>query len=154
MITVTLPFITKNPLNGAQGRSWTATMEASRRRKVQRQGTHIALMRPAEPARQWLKAGGKLEVTLTRASPGELDSHDGLRAALKSVADGVTDALGLTNDRDERLVFVYAQLKSKRYGVRVSLRPFGDSKWGSASDATAAIEALDKMHPPKPPGAA
>lgn len=23
MITVTLPFITKNPLNGAQGRSWT-----------------------------------------------------------------------------------------------------------------------------------
>jgi hypothetical protein len=155
MITVHLPFITKNNLNGSQGRSFTASMVKARRRKQQREGTHLMLMRKAEPARAWLKVGGSIEVTVTRVSPGELDQHDGLRAALKAVVDGVTDALGLKTDKHPQLKIEYAQLKAKNYSVRVDLRAFGSTGFGDETHARDAIEALDAMHPPpKPPGEA
>lgn len=123
-ITVTLPLKTTNPQNGDQGRSWTATMQKSRRRKIERGATRLALMRRAAPNRTWLGLGGGVEVTITRVSPGELDSHDGIRAAMKSVVDGVTDALGLKNDRDSRLTFIYRQEKNGpgEYAVRLDLR--------------------------------
>ncbi len=155
MITVVLPFITKNPLNGSQGRSFTASMSKARRKKQQREGTHLMLMRKAEPARAWLKVGGSIEVTVTRVSPGELDEHDGLRAALKPVVDGVTDALGLKNDKHPQLKIQYAQLKAKNYSVRVDLKAFGSTGFRSEAETREALEALDAMHPPpKPPGAA
>lgn len=56
-------------------------------------------------------------VTLTRMSPRLLDD-DNLRGALKSVRDGVADALGI-DDRDQRVEWHYKQEKSKQIGVFV-----------------------------------
>lgn len=57
---------------------------------------------------QELLAGG-LVVKLTRVAPRELDGHDNLRTAFKPIVDGVTDALGLPNDRDPRVSWAYGQ---------------------------------------------
>lgn len=56
-----------------------------------------------------------LVITLTRIAPCDLDGHDNLRTALKPVVDGITDALGLKNDRDHRISWQYAQ---RQDGVR------------------------------------
>ncbi len=121
-ISVTLPITTRNPLNGAQGGGMRAVMAKSRQRKAQRQGTAFALRLKAASCRIWLGLDGAVEITLTRFSPGELDQHDGLRAALKSCVDGVTDALGLKSDRDSRLVFIYAQKRAPQHAVQIDLR--------------------------------
>jgi hypothetical protein len=49
-------------------------------------------------------------VTLTRVSRGTLDAHDNLRAALKSVVDGVADYFQM-DDADPRLEWRYGQEK-------------------------------------------
>lgn len=63
-----------------------------------------------------------VHILLTRIAPRALDC-DNLRGALKGVRDGVTDALGLECDRDERLRWEYAQMKGepKQYAVRVTV---------------------------------
>lgn len=60
-------------------------------------------------------------VKLTRYSCGTLDD-DNLRGSLKSVRDGVADALGIA-DNDGRVRWEYAQEKCKRgaYCVRVQI---------------------------------
>ncbi len=70
-----------------------------------------------------LKIGGRLRVLLTRVANRELDGHDNLRTALKPCADGITDALGLRNDRDARIDWTYAQLRGppKTYAVEISI---------------------------------
>ena len=61
-------------------------------------------------------------VTMTRLSPGTLDSHDNLRSALKGVVDGIADALGV-DDADPRVTWKYAQEKCERgtHQVRVEI---------------------------------
>lgn len=61
-------------------------------------------------------------VTLTRISPGELDSHDNLRAAMKHVVDGIADVFRVA-DRDPRITWRYAQRKGERrlYAVDVCI---------------------------------
>jgi hypothetical protein len=44
---------------------------------------------------------------------------------MKSIRDGITDALGLTNDRDSRLSWLYAQERGKGYAVRIEIRRRG-----------------------------
>ena len=65
-----------------------------------------------------------LHVTLCRLSAGELDS-DNLQGALKSIRDGLADALGL-KDNDPRVTWDYSQFKVKRgnFGVRVTVGGF------------------------------
>lgn len=60
-------------------------------------------------------------VTLTRLSPGVLDS-DNLQGALKAVRDGVADAFGMA-DNDPRIEWRYAQEKCKRgdFAVRIEV---------------------------------
>ena len=63
-----------------------------------------------------------IQVRITRLSAGELDD-DNLRAALKSIRDGVADAFGTDDARSSRLKFEYAQEKCKRgaYVVRIQI---------------------------------
>lgn len=66
-------------------------------------------------------------VTLTRISPGVLDSHDNLAGSLKNVVDGIADALQV-NDGGYRVQWRYAQEKCKRgdFGVRVQIETMDD----------------------------
>lgn len=108
-----------------------------RRAHAQRLGVYAALrpqlrkagivggVRPDDPAGcVWAELPGPVVVTLTRLSRGELDD-DNLRGALKSVRDGVADALGLKSDRDPRVRWEYGQgrgTKAQPYGVRIEVR--------------------------------
>lgn len=65
--------------------------------------------------------GGRLAVLVTRLAPRELDG-DNLQRALKAVVDGLADALGLSNDRDPSVVWVYNQARGSP-AVRVDLFP-------------------------------
>ena len=62
-----------------------------------------------------------VDVHLTRGSAGELDSHDGLPASMKAVADGVADVYQI-QDRDPRIRFRYAQEKCPRGEYYVEIR--------------------------------
>lgn len=61
-------------------------------------------------------------VTLTRIAPRELDG-DNLQGALKNVRDGAADWLKV-DDRDPRVMWVYAQRKGKpkEYAVEVTVQ--------------------------------
>lgn len=74
-----------------------------------------------EDAQKKLLDAGAI-ITLTRLAPRELDGHDNLRTALKPTVDGIADALGLKSDRDPRVEWLYAQAKSKSYGVAIDYR--------------------------------
>lgn len=106
-VEVVLPIKTINPLNGSHGH-WRVT---SARRKRER--GLAAMLVPAHSL--------PCVVTLTRLSSGTLDD-DNVRAALKSVRDGIADKLGVA-DNDPRIQWRYAQEKTKRgvYGVRVRI---------------------------------
>lgn len=94
--------------------------------KAQRQGVHWALKVRFTPAlRARIARSERLEITLTRIAPGELDD-DNLIGGFKAVRDGVADWLGL-NDRDKRLKWLYAQKRGapKEYAARVLIEPRG-----------------------------
>jgi len=99
MIAVELPLRIQSEAN-TRG-AWQARFFG--RTKPQRSAT-VLMLRP--------KLGKRISfpvrVTLTRIAPRALDD-DNLRTALKSVRDGVADALGLKNDRDPRVAWDYQQ---------------------------------------------
>lgn len=125
MISVLLPIDTPNPLNGSH-QHWHAV---SARRRTQRSATERGLsaqvpMGPSLIAQGALRSVG-LVITLTRITshPRGLDD-DNLPAALKSIRDGVTDWLGLTDDSGPRLSWKYAQetgAKRGTKGVRIEI---------------------------------
>ncbi len=114
MIHVVLPLQTKNPTNNRQ--HWRTVWSRAKRER----GTACMLVRlqlqqtPVELA--------TVNIRITRLSSGELDD-DNLRAALKSIRDGVADAFGSDDSRKSRLQFHYAQEKCKRgaFAVRVEI---------------------------------
>lgn len=76
----------------------------------------------AWPGTQLFIARGEgVVVALTRVAPRALDD-DNLRAAAKSVRDGVADWLGI-DDGDERIEWLYAQERGKprEYAVRIRI---------------------------------
>lgn len=79
--------------------------------KQQRATTTLALLkfehRPQLPA----------TVRLVRVAPRVLDD-DNLRGALKSVRDAVADWLGLPNDRDPRVLWLYGQARDEKARAR------------------------------------
>lgn len=105
--------------------------EANRRehwaKKARRTKSHriacafsVRTMASAKQLEAMLAAG--IEVTLTRVAPRELDD-DNLRGALKGCRDGVTDGLALSNDRDPRIRWAYAQERGavREYAVRIRI---------------------------------
>lgn len=82
----------------------------AKRTKAARQLAAMGTTAVLTPFRKGLATMPERPVTvhLVRVAPRELDD-DNLRAALKAVRDGVTDALGLSSDRDSRLRWEYSQ---------------------------------------------
>ncbi len=145
LVSVLIPIKTTNPNNGQTGNTKLAAIIRGRARKANRTETklriHSALAtlgrwRMFDPFASMISNGGAavgglirlfeegpVTATITRLAPSNgLDPHDGLGAALKGVIDGVADALGLKNDRDERVTWVLQQERAKAYGVRVEIR--------------------------------
>lgn len=66
-------------------------------------------------------------VTLTRRGVQLMDAHDGLRASLKHVVDGIADAYRV-KDNDTRIAWAFTQEKVKRQsdcGVRITIAASG-----------------------------
>jgi hypothetical protein len=99
-----LPFHTVNELNGSHCH-WRVV--AKRRKSARLQTASIARAWSATPP------SAPLTVLMTRHSAGTLDD-DGLRAALKSVRDGIADWLGVDDKHTDRVSYGYAQEPCKR----------------------------------------
>ena len=70
----------------------------------------------------------RLDVLLTRVAPRDLDD-DNLRQSLKAVRDFVAEWLGLSNDRDPRVRWEYAQDRDDRpryQAARIQIEPRAD----------------------------
>jgi hypothetical protein len=136
VIKFTIPIRVDNPLNGPQGRSRGAMLGKAAKRKKQRQVAFLC-MRAAAPPAGYMNAGvvgysrrtkgpsllpGRV-VVLRRVSPRALDG-DGLQAALKSVRDGIADALGI-NDGSDAVTWKYEWRRggSRFYAVEVEILP-------------------------------
>lgn len=79
----------------------------------------------------WLQAHGRriengetVVVTLTRVAPNSLDAHDNLPASFKACVDQIAFCLGLPNDRDERVTWVYDQERARDYRVHIRVEYF------------------------------
>lgn len=57
---------------------------------------------------------------MVRLAPRKLDGHDGLRSAMKVVADAVADAFGVRDD-NVWISFDYDQKPSKAYGITIMI---------------------------------
>lgn len=112
LLRIEIPLRTRSVLNGAHGH-WAAN---ARERKAQRNATALVL----RPRLHGWSVGAGAIVTLTRIAPSNGLDSDNLGAALKSVRDGVADALAV-DDRDPRVVWHYAQERGKSYAVRIEL---------------------------------
>lgn len=119
MIEFIIPAKTVNELNGSH-QHWRTV---SKRRKIIRKMSFAmtSSRQPLARVQRWRAGSDKAVITMTRQSAGTLDD-DGLRAALKSVRDGIADAYGLA-DNDPRFDWRYDQEKAKRgaSGVRVRI---------------------------------
>lgn len=103
-----IPGKTRNPVNGSH-QHWA--VKARNRKTLRRHAWVLTPRRMRAPC----------IVHLTRLSPGILDD-DNLRPALKSIRDGIADALGI-DDGDPSVRWEYAQARCKRgdEGVRVRI---------------------------------
>jgi hypothetical protein len=74
---------------------------------------------PAVPTKGF-QSTGAVRVTLTRIAPRALDD-DNLAYAFKHIRDGVTEAIGLRDDRDPRLTWLYSQERGKPAAIRITI---------------------------------
>lgn len=93
-----------------------------------------------------LGEGKKLRVLLVRISPRSLDD-DNLRGCLKATRDSVSDALGLPNDRDPRVLWEYGQEKGKpkEYAVRITISPAAETTEEAPAPAAAVPSTSPKL---------
>ncbi|MDP2275302.1 MAG: hypothetical protein Q8K32_31440 [Archangium sp.] len=120
LFAVALPFRVESRANDHRSNHWGVRAKTS---KAQREGTYLKLSSHRLRIKHAL-AVGSLVVRVVRVAPTELDSHDNLGMALKSITDGVADAIGL-NDRDESVTFI-ADSEVGPWGARVEFYE-GDS---------------------------
>ena len=117
--TISAPIKTTNPLNGAHGH-WTVK---AKERKAQRQNIRLVLQ-SAYP-RQTYRVIFPVEIHLVRVAPSNGLDDDSLPASFKAVRDGITDWLGLDDDRTPDIRWTYDQRRGPRgaYSVEVTFRP-------------------------------
>lgn len=134
LLRASIPMLTTNPNNGPQGNTRLAGILKARTRRAQRK-TVRELLQASSPRFPGVVTEGSLTaaceavfhstaitITVTRVAPSNgLDPHDGLGAALKSVIDGVADAIGLKNDRGPFVTWRVEQRRGppKHYSVEV-----------------------------------
>ena len=113
-----LPIRTKSGDNSRN--HWRAK---ATRAKAHRQGARIALASRFE-AVGFAGYPGGMTVTLTRVAPRPLDT-DGNASGMKSIRDGIADALGLRSDNDARVSWLYAQRRgaARLYAVEIEITP-------------------------------
>lgn len=112
-----LPVVTVNPLNARE--HWS---KRSRRAKSHR--TDAGYLVLAALRLEPIKAD-RWRVHLCRVAPRMMDSHDGLRAALKNVVDGIADGLGY--DDDSLIEWEYSQRTGPNRGVEIRIEA-GDGR--------------------------
>ena len=108
-VITTIPIRTRSQAHGTRCH-WS--IEA-RKRRDQRRAVALFLGPHRAPQGPWV-------VKLVRVAPRALDT-DNVRQALKAVRDAVTDWLGLTNDNDAKVWWLYAQGKAKTPAVVVEV---------------------------------
>jgi len=134
-LVATIPLRTPNPLNGSH-QHWTVKAQL---RKTQRRTTYLVMSgllsaegvtRVTTPREREDAPGSRfafrmvsqaVRVTLTRVAPSSGLDDDGLLASLKSVRDGIADALGV-DDRDPRVTWAYDQRRGKPKEWAVEVR--------------------------------
>ena len=143
---------TSNPSNASGMASRGAILGAAGAHKKQHQLAHAATIRALSACgvpttRRWeaervfkrktglkvvpgfwreviLKPGTRWQVELTRLSAGTLDSHDGLRSALKWVVDGIAEALDVDDgDRAHFAEPLYSQRKTPPARKATAFKP-------------------------------
>lgn len=115
-----IPVKTTNPLNG----SWGHWRGPSARRKKQRTAARTTL--DAERIAQgWGQVEFPVEIHLVRVAPSNGLDDDALPASLKAIRDGITDWLGLKDDRTPDIRWTYDQRRGpqKHYAVEVTISP-------------------------------
>lgn len=116
-VTVHLPLRTVSRLNVRE--HWAA--RAKRSRKEREAGMlSLAGWPHRVQVHDWLKVGAVC-VEMVRIGPKALDV-DNLGGALKSLQDGLADALGV-DDADPRVAWVRKQEAGKQHGVRIVVSP-------------------------------
>lgn len=113
-----IPVKTTNPLNG----SWGHWRGPAAKRKKQRSLTKTVLAAESL-AYAWMPVRFPVDITLTRVAPSNGLDDDALPASLKAIRDGVTDWLGLKDDRTPNIRWLYEQRRGPRgaYAVEVSI---------------------------------
>lgn len=124
LVDVGSPLRTVSALNARE-----APLVRASRVKRERSATFAALAsgpgwRVQRQLWRLLADGGRLVVTLTRVSRGELDD-DNLRGALKAVRDEVASWLRI-DDRDPRVRWAYAQERVQSFAVRIRIEQEAD----------------------------
>lgn len=117
-VTVWLPMELVNELNARE--HWRRVSE---RKKKQREAAGMAVASHLDFSRSSLP-DSRYVVMLTRIigkHGREYDEHDGLRAAFKYVADGVSYALEI-DDASKRIEWRYAQERGREHGVRIEIK--------------------------------
>ena len=102
-MTFEVPVVTKASNNSRE--HWAIR---ARRVKAEREATRVCFI---EALRVFVRPNPPCTVRLTRLSPRLLDDGDNLPSAMKGIRDQVADELGLANDRDPRVTWLYAQEK-------------------------------------------
>jgi hypothetical protein len=120
VIKFTVPVKTVNEQNFDRGNSRLAAIIRTNRRKKQRAAARACAM---EKLDRIPGLGFGTVITLRRISAGKMD-NDGLHTALKSVRDGIADALGI-DDGSPAITWKCEQGKGKRgvYLVEVEILP-------------------------------
>jgi hypothetical protein len=140
MIRFTIPVKTTNPLNGSQGRTRGAVYGEARRRRKLREATRVMWLHTFSDNPLMHRLCDELKarpvtVRLTRIAPRQLDSHDGLRASLKSIVDELAILLGCrvskgghADDSDPRVTWEFQPQQKggvREYGVQVEIEMIG-----------------------------
>jgi hypothetical protein len=111
-LVVTVPVRTRSETNMREHH-----MARHRRRKTVRVTVGLVV----RGALQGAGVSGPLEVVMTRCAPSNGLDGDNLVSSLKSVRDGVADALGI-DDRDPRVTWRCEQRRAKRGDWSVEIR--------------------------------
>lgn len=116
---VTIPVKTTNPLNG----SWGHWRGPAAKRKKQRAAAAAACEAAWDENPYFVKY--PVEIHLVRVAPSNGLDDDSLPASMKAIRDGITDWLGLRDDRTPDIRWTYGQRRGpqKHYAVEVTFKP-------------------------------